>query len=107
MPNLVCLTRPSQNSEESISNFQISGQSLIKENFFNSRTSNDIDMNLGPVTTIDKLNKTTSKNFDYNFMLASFDVIFNFPIYGQFGTSGMPDFGRTICKIYIFMKSSR
>ena len=64
-------------------------------------------MNLGPVTIIEKLNKTTSKNFDYDFMLASFDVIVNFPICGQFGTIGMPDFGCTICKIYIFMKSSR
>ena len=39
----------------------ISGQSLIKENCHNSRTSGDIDIKLGPVTKRDKRNKTTSK----------------------------------------------
>ena len=48
-------------SDEGISDFWISGQSLIKGNCHNSRTSNDIDMKLGPVTKIDKINKTTSK----------------------------------------------
>ena len=50
-----------QNSREGISNFRISGQSLIKENCHNSRTSDDIDMKLGPVTKLDKKNKTPSK----------------------------------------------
>ena len=50
-----------QNSDEGISDFRISGQSLIKENCHNSRTSDDIDMKLGPVTKLDKRNKTTSK----------------------------------------------
>ena len=49
------------NSDGSISDFWISGQSLIKENCHNSRTSNDIDMKLGPVTKLDKRNKITSK----------------------------------------------
>ena len=35
----------------------------VQENCHNSRTSNDIDMNLGPVTKIDKRNKTKSKNW--------------------------------------------
>ena len=39
----------------------MSGQSLIKENCHNSRASDDIDMKLGPVSKIDKKNKTTSK----------------------------------------------
>ena len=43
------------------SDFRISGQSLIKENCHNSRTSDDIDMKLGPVTKLDKKNKATSK----------------------------------------------
>ena len=34
----------------------------MKENCHNSRTCDDIDMNLGPVTKLDKRNKTTSKN---------------------------------------------
>ena len=45
-----------QNSDGCISDFQISGQSLIKENCHNSRTSDDIDKKLGPVTKIDKEN---------------------------------------------------
>ena len=56
-----------QNSREGISNFRISDQSLIKENCHNSRssrTSDYIDMKLGPVTKFDKRNKTTLKNFD-------------------------------------------
>ena len=38
-----------QNSDGGISDFRISGQSLIKENFHNYRTSDDIDMKLGAV----------------------------------------------------------
>ena len=58
-----------QNSDGGISNFQISGKSLIKENCYNSRTSDDIDIKLGPVTKLDKKNKTTSKKFDDEVML--------------------------------------
>ena len=36
-----------QNSDGCISDFRISGQSLIKENYHNSRTSDDIDMKRG------------------------------------------------------------
>ena len=42
--------------------FPISGQSLIKENCHNSKTSDDIDMKLGPVTKLDQRNKMTLKN---------------------------------------------
>ena len=38
-----------------------SGESLIKRNWHNFRTSDDIDMKLGPVTKLDKRNNTTSK----------------------------------------------
>ena len=51
-----------QNPGVGISNFQISGQSLIKENCRNSRTGADIDMKLGPVTKLDKENETSTKN---------------------------------------------
>ena len=66
MPSLVSKTRPQssdtgQNSDGEISDFRISGQSLIKEKFHNCRTSHDIDMKLGPVTKLDKRNKKTSK----------------------------------------------
>ena len=39
-----------------ISNFRISGQSSINKNFHNSRTNQDIDMKIGPVTKLDKRN---------------------------------------------------
>ena len=54
-----------QNSDGGISVFRISGQSLIKENCHNSRTRDDIDMKLGPVTKLDKRNKTTSKKWHW------------------------------------------
>ena len=41
-------------------------------------------MKLGPVTKLDKKNKTTSKKFDHDVMSADFDVIVMFTIYGQF-----------------------
>ena len=44
-----------QNLDGGITDLRISGQSLIKEN---SRTSDDIDMKLGPVTKLEKRNKT-------------------------------------------------
>ena len=50
-----------QNSDRGISDFQISGQSLIKQNGHNSRASDDIDMKLGPVTKIDKKSKQRQK----------------------------------------------
>ena len=45
-----------QKSDGVISDFWISSQSLIKQNCHNSRTGNDIDMELGPVTKIDNRN---------------------------------------------------
>ena len=48
-------------SDRVISNFYISLQSLIKQNCHKSRTSDDIDMKLGPVTKVDTSNETTSK----------------------------------------------
>ena len=50
-----------QNSDWGISDFQISGQSCINENRHDSRTSDDIDIKLGPVTKLDKGNTSTSK----------------------------------------------
>ena len=65
MPNLVSVTCPSLQilgkSQTGISDLRISGQSLIKENCHNFRTSDDNDMKLGAVTKLEKRNKTTSK----------------------------------------------
>ena len=44
-----------------ISDIRISGQSIKKGNCHNSRTSDDIDIKLGPVTKIDKKNKNVKK----------------------------------------------
>ena len=56
-PNIV------QNSDGGISDFRISGQSFIKENCHNFRTSNDIGTKLGPVTKLDKRNTAMLKEF--------------------------------------------
>ena len=75
MANLVFLTCPNlqilsktQTKLIRISDLQISGQSLIKGNCHNSRTCNDIDMKLGPVTKLDKRNKTALKKIDDDVM---------------------------------------
>ena len=45
-----------------ISNFQISGQYFVKRNCHNSRTSDNIDMKLEPVTiNLTRKTKTTTK----------------------------------------------
>ena len=46
-----------QNSND----FRISGQLFINKNCHNSRTSHDIDMQLGPITKFDEINKATLK----------------------------------------------
>ena len=112
MPNLVFLTYFSlqilgktQTGVFSISAF--SGQSLIKkDNCHNSKTSDDIDMKLGSVTKLDKRNKATLKIFGDDVMSENCEVIAIFPIYGQFGVIRKPDFGRKVCKTYIFINSN-
>ena len=51
-----------QNPDGGISYFRISGQFLIKINFHKSRTGDDIETKLGPVTKPVKRNKEMSKN---------------------------------------------
>ena len=84
-----------------ISDFRISGQSLIKE-CQNSRTSDDIDMKLWPVPKIDKRSKKTSKKSDDGVISENCDVIAIFPIYNQSGVIRKPDSGRIVCN-YIFI----
>ena len=111
MPNLVSLTRPSlqifgEKSDGSISDFQISGQSFIKENCHNSRTSDDTDMKLGSVTKFNKRNKATSKKIDDGVVSSNCDVIVIFLIFGQFGAIRKLDSGGIVCKTYIFINSN-
>ena len=106
MPNSSQSLDTGQNSDAGISDLRISGQSLIKVNCHNSRTSDDIDVKLGPVTKLDKRNKIRSKKFDDDVMSANSDVIVIFPIYGQFGAIRKPDSGCIACKIYIFINNN-
>ena len=84
MPSLVPYSSQSpdigRNSDEGISDFRISGQSLMKINCLNSLTSDDIDTKLGLVTKLDKTSKTTSKKFDDDAMSENCDVVAIFPI---------------------------
>ena len=87
-------------SDKGISDFWISGQSLMKGNCHNSRTSDGIDMKLGPVTKLSKGNKTKPKKFDHEVMSQNCDVIVIFSIYCQFGGIRNPDSGCLVCKSY-------
>ena len=95
-----------QNSDGSISDSRISGQSFINENCHNSRTSHDIDIKLGLVPKLDKKNTSTSKRFDDDVMPANYDVIVFFPIYGQFAAIRKPDSRHRAYKTYIFISSN-
>ena len=53
-------------------------------------------MKLGPVTKLDKKNKTTSKNFDDDVMSGNCDAIVIFRIFGQFGAVQRPDSGQSL-----------
>ena len=64
IPNLTQPRDIGQNSDGGISDFRISGQSFINENCHNSRTSDDIDMKLGPVTKNDKRKTATSRTIE-------------------------------------------
>ena len=106
IPNLLQSPDIKQNLDGDISNFRISGQSLIKVNCDNSRTSDDIHRKLGPVTKLDKRSKITSKKFDDDVMSTNFDVIVIFLIFGQFGAIRKTDSRCIVCKIYIFINSN-
>ena len=101
IPNLPQSPDTGQNSDGGISDFRMSGQSLINENCRNSRTSYDIDMKLGPVTKMDKRNMTTSKKPDVDVMSVNCNVAVFFPIYGQFAAIRKPHSGGMVYKTYI------
>ena len=54
-------------------------------------------MKLGPVTKIDKRDKTTSKKLHDDVNSKNGDVIVIFLIYGQFEAIRKPDSGRIVC----------
>ena len=55
-------------------------------------------MKLGPVTKLEKRNKTTLKTFDVYATSENYDVIVIFRIFGQFGAVRRPDSGHRVCK---------
>ena len=55
-------------------------------------------MKLGPVTKVDKRNKTTTKKIDDGVIPDNCDVIAIFTIYGQFGAIWKPNSRRIVCK---------
>ena len=59
-------------------------------------------MNLGPVTKLNKRNRTTSKKFDDDVMSENSDVIFR--SFGQFGAVRWPDSGHRVCKSFFLQK---
>ena len=60
-------------------------------------------MKLGPVTKLDKRNKSALKKFDDDVMPGYSDVIVMFSFYVQFGAFWKPDSRRIVCKAYIFI----
>ena len=91
-----------QNSHGGILDFQISCQLFTEKNYHNSRTSNDIDVKLGPVTNLEKKNTAILKKYNDGvisefMMLSFFGLMTNLE---QFGSQS-PD-----CKTYIFINSN-
>ena len=64
-------------------------------------------MKLGPVTKLDKRNKTTSKKFDDDVMSENCDITAILPIYDQFGGIWKPDSRHIVCKTYIFINRTK
>ena len=60
-------------------------------------------MKLGPLTKLDKRNKTASKIFDNDVMSINCKVIVIFRIFGQFGAVRKPDSEHKICKSYFLL----
>ena len=63
-------------------------------------------MKPGPVTKLDKRNKTTHRKLDVNVMSENCDVIFVFRIFGQFGAIWRPDSEHRVCKNNVLSNSN-
>ena len=62
-------------------------------------------MKFGPVTKLDKRNKATSKNFDYDVMSRNCDIIVIFFIFGQFRAVQRLGSRNKVCESYDFSNS--
>ena len=106
MSNLVFFTCPSlqilgKTSKVFFSDFRIFGESLIKRNYHNSRTSDNTDMKLGSVTKLYKRKETKSKKFDDEFMSETVTSLSFF----QFAAIRKPNSGRISCKTFYLSKT--
>ena len=63
-------------------------------------------MKLGPVSKLDKKNKTMSKDVGDDVISKDFDVIVIFLLYGQSGAIQKPDSGRIVYKTYISINNN-
>ena len=81
-----------QNSDRvfSISGFLV--KSLTNKNCPNSKTSNNIDMKLGPVTNLVKKIQQRQKNLTMTSCWQMMTSLSLFQIYGQFGVIRKPNF---------------
>ena len=105
-PNSAQSQDTGQDADRSISDFQIFGQSFINKNCHNSRICHDIYKKLGPVTKLDKRNTGTLRKRYSDVMFISCDVMFFFPIYGQFAAIQKPYLRSTPWKSYIFINNN-
>ena len=100
IPNRSQSTDIEQNSNDDISNFLTSVQSLVKVNCHNSRTNDDIVVKLVPVAKLNRKNKTKLK-INYDVIARYCDVTVTFPKYDQFGAIQKLQSGRIVCKTSI------
>ena len=84
---------------------KITGQPFIEENCQNSRSCNDIDVKLGPVTKIEKKNHGTIKKSLTMTLYRSLWRHCHFRFYHQLGAIQKFEFGLIVCKTYIFINS--
>ena len=79
LTNFVSLTNPSLQilNRTQTTVFRVYGFPVnpLQKNCHDSRTSNDIDMKLGPVIKLDKRNTETSKKLDDDVLSANYDAI--------------------------------
>ena len=75
-----------KNSDGDISDFWITGQSLINENCHNNRTSNDVDIKLVSISKLDNRNTERQKK-DNDVTSANWDVIVFFLFMANFEQS--------------------
>ena len=96
-----------RNSHKGISDFRISGQSLMKGNCHNSRTSDDdIDMKLRSVTKFDKRNKTTSKKLTKTSYRKIVTLLSFFGFLVNLEQSGGRILDKRVCKSYVSSNSN-